>query len=70
MALTYKQQRLLERARRAAAKRTRGQTLDAEGLDELRAIWVQAKTEGIRSHVMAEASNVSPESVRMEWSKG
>lgn len=69
MTLTYAQQRLLDRARRAASKRLRGQEMDKEALSELRAVWVKARAERIPSHVIAEASGVSPESVRMEWNR-
>lgn len=69
MALTYTQERLLDRARRAAAKREKGQTMADESLFELRQLWVKARAEGIPSHIIAEASNVSPESVRIQWGR-
>lgn len=60
---------LLSRCRKVSRKRERGRAMTDNAVEELRDLWMEARELGVASHLVAEASRVSPTAVRMWWSE-
>lgn len=60
---------ILNECRRRGGRYEQAGERRAEELEALRALWTQAKVLGVLSESVAEASRVSPATVRMWWKK-